>query len=111
MTHLLLTIQRRISRSSASRARGRIGSTHEPVVCLSRLASTGALEGLWVQLWSTELHTACAGECHLRAGADHRPLFLGERREQVEDERASRSATLGKQEWIISGGAMTILGQ
>ena len=32
--------------------------------------------------------------------------FLGERREQVEDERVSLSATLGKQEWIISGGAM-----
>ena len=79
---------------------------------LSRLASTGAPEGLWVQLWCTELHTAAsAAECRLRAGADHRSLFLGERREQLEDERVSLSATLGKQEWIISGGAMRTLGE
>jgi hypothetical protein len=54
---------------------------------------------------------ASAAECHLRAGADHRPLFLGKRREQVEDERVGLSATLGKQEWIISGGAMRTLGE
>ena len=47
-----------------------------------------------------------AAECRLRAVADHRPLFLGERREQLEDERISLSDTLGEQEWIISGGAM-----
>jgi hypothetical protein len=54
---------------------------------------------------------APAAACRLRAVADHRPLFLGERREQLEDERVSLSATLGKQEWIISGGAMRTLGE